>query len=119
MLRVSSEQEGVDIDLESVVDSDADSGLPHGKIMNEFVEAVLGDDDAALTAARDTLRTEMGDAALVDCAGVVANFMQMVRLADGTGLVQPRVDTEPVRKIVNTLGLDKFASAKNTPGVTS
>ncbi len=118
MLRVSSKQEGVDVDLLSVIDSDADSGLPHSRILNTFVEAALGDDDAALAAARDKLQAEMGDVALVDSAGVVANFMQMDRLADGAGIVQARADTAAIREIVSTLGFDKFASAQNTPGVS-
>lgn len=117
MLRVSSMQEGVDIDLKSVVASDAASGLPHGRILNAYVEAVLGDDETALAAARDALRADMGDAALVDCAGVVATFMQMDRLADGAGIVQPRVDVEQIRELTRTLGLDRFPSAGNTPGV--
>ena len=119
MLRASSKQEGVDVDLESVVDSDADSGLPNGKTMNAFVEAILGGDEAVITTARETLRTEMGDAALVDCAAVLAGFMHMDRLADGTGIVQPRIEAEPIREMVNTLGIDKFASAQNTLGVSS
>ena len=53
---------------------------------------------------------------LVDAAGVAANFQRMVRIADATGIPVDQMDTELSREIRSTLGLERFASARNTPG---
>ncbi len=45
-----------------------DGRIPFGKILIDFSEAVLGDDDTALSAARLAVHEQMGDAALVDAA---------------------------------------------------
>ena len=41
-----------------------DGRIPFGKILIDFSEAVLGDDDTALSAARLAVHEQMGDAAL-------------------------------------------------------
>ena len=100
----------------SVTNSDTDSGIPHGTTLNAFAEAVLGDDDTALEAARGKVLQEMGEAALIDSAGVVATFMQMDRIADAAGIPMPNERVEPTREMCSGLGFYNYASAQNTPG---
>jgi hypothetical protein len=64
----------------------ADGGVPHGAILAAFVEAVLGDDDEALSDARAAVRRAVGDAGFVDACATVASFNAVVKLADGTGI---------------------------------
>ncbi len=116
MLRASSKLEGVEVDLASVTNSDADSGIPHGATLNAFAEAVLGDSDTALNDARAKLLAQMGEAALVDCAGVVATFMQMDRIADATGIPIASDRVALTQEMRAALGLNDFPSARNTPG---
>ena len=121
MLRESSQtQQLVDnLDLSAVTDAAKDSGVAHGKLLIRFAEAVLGDDEAGLDSVRQELHEEIGPQALVDAAGVVAAFMQMVRIADATGIavVGPMLDKSSDFR--EELGLNRFASARNTLGETA
>jgi len=69
-----------------VIDSTADSGVPYGRTLIEFVEAVLGSDEARLERARAAVLAAVGPAGLVDAAGAVASFNAVVKVADGSGL---------------------------------
>ena len=121
MLRESSQtQQLVDnLDLSAVADATKDSGVAHGRLLIRFAEAVLGDDVAELAAVRQEVRAALGPQALVDASGIVATFMQMVRIADATGIavVGPMLDKS--HDFRHELGLHRFASARNTLGQTA
>jgi hypothetical protein len=119
MLRVSSEFEGEKVDLQCITKgSEIQSGVPFQDELLAFAEVALGDDDEAITRAREAVRSKMGDAAVVDSAGVIANFQRMVRIADGAGIP---LDT-PVAVVTSTirseLGLNSYSSSDNTPELT-
>lgn len=87
MLSVSGKEQGVAVDLPSL-----SVGIPHAGALVDFALAAVSParDIAALTVTRDRLVAEMGEAAMVDAAAVVANFEMMTRLAEGTGAVLHR-----------------------------
>ena len=95
-----------------MVDADAasHSGVEHGALLLAFSDAVVGDDDTALAAARAALIAVAGTEALVDAAGVASNFQRMVRIADATGIpldVPLEVASKDLRE---DLGLGRFAA---------
>ncbi len=109
MLRASIEQSGADYELNGVI-GDGDGGIPDGKTLIEFAEAVIGDDDARLTTARaDVLRT-LGAAALVDAAGIVATFNAIDRVADATGTPIDADRIETTAGMRADLGIDQYPS---------
>ena len=116
MLRASSQTQHLDdqLDLSAVIDSGQDSGLPHSRLLIAFVDAVLGKDSETLVAARNALFEEMGPEALVDAAGVIATFIQMVRIADATGIAVDAPILEKTQEDRETLRLNDFNSAQNT-----
>ena len=118
MLRVSGEFEGKKVNLQSIVDgAEIQSGVPFQDELIRFAEVALGDDDKEIARAREAVRAKMGDVALVDAAGVIANFQRMVRIADGAGIPLDKpvaVITAPMR---SELGLNTYASADNTPAL--
>jgi hypothetical protein len=119
MLRASSETTDQQVDLNAVmIGADANSGVKGGAELTAFAEATITQGDNAITAARERLVKVLGPEATVDAAGVIGNFERMVRIADGTGIP---LDT-PVALISadmrQEIGIDNFASAKNTPAVT-
>jgi hypothetical protein len=63
-----------------------DGGVPNGRLLVSFAEAVLGEEDAALARTRRVLGEIMGPEALVDAAAVVAGFCAVDRIADATGI---------------------------------
>jgi hypothetical protein len=84
--------------------------VPHGRLLVGFAEAVLGEDDSALTRTRDAL----GPSGLVDAAGVVGLFNAIDRVADATG-----IPLEPEKAMASAdfrtaLDLDRFAVAERT-----
>lgn len=119
LLRASGEMTGLAIDPTAVVDgaAAATSGVPHAPVLVRFAEAMVGDDDAALAAARTALGAELGAEQLVDAAAVASNFERMVRIADGTGipLDAPMAALSDADR--SSLGLDRFVSAARTPVV--
>jgi hypothetical protein len=119
MLRVSSELEGEKVDLQSVTKgSDVQSGVPFQDELLAFAEVALGDDDEAITEAREAVRTKMGDEAVVDAASVIANFQRMVRIADGAGIPLDTPVAVATSMIRSELGLNSYSSSDNTPELT-
>lgn len=110
---------GLDVDPTAVVDGGAaaTSGVPDAPVLVRFAEAVVGDDDAALAAARTAVRTALGDERFVDVAAVASNFERMVRVADATGIPLDPPVAALAYDLRTGLGLDRWASAARTPVV--
>ncbi len=115
LLRASSQTTGNNVNLTSVTNSDAESGIPHGAILIAFAEAVLVENDATLESSRGKVLKDLGAEALVDSAAVVATVMQMDRIADATGIPLDSAFVERTHEVRAELGLNSFASAQNTP----
>ena len=76
-----------DYDLAAVTGAGfGDAGVPQGRLLVEFAEAVLGEDEEALARTRAKLGTALGSAGLVDAAGVVGLLNAIDRVADATGI---------------------------------
>ena len=117
LLRVSSETQGAEVDLQAIRNSEADSGVPHSVALTTFAEAALRGTPEELVAARNRLAEEAGAEAVVDAAAVIGNFQRMVRIADGTGIPLDKpiaVFSVDMRK---ELDLDSFGASANTPAV--
>lgn len=80
--------------------------MPHGGLLTDFVEAVLGNDAGVLAAARNGVRDALGDAAFVDTCAVVASFNAVVKIADGTGIPLEDWKAERTRDIRAALEID-------------
>lgn len=94
----------------------AAKGIAFGAELMQFAEALVLGDDAALRAARAALLERAGAEALVDAAGVAANFQRMVRIADATGIPVDSLDSDLSREIRETLNLDSFETAEHALG---
>lgn len=118
LLRASSEVIGDAVELSAInagASAAAGSGIAHAEALIALADAQVGDDDAALAAARARVLAEMGSDALVDAVAVVANFERMVRIADATGTpLDPPIATMATG-LRAELDLDRFRSAANTP----
>ncbi len=121
MLRESSQTQQLTdtLDLSAVTDLAKDSGVAHGKLLIRFAEAVLGDDEAERQTLRREMLEEIGPQGLVDAAGIVATFMQMVRIADATGIAVSDPMLDKSSDFREELGLNRFGSARNTLGETA
>jgi hypothetical protein len=111
LLRESSQHTGEQYDLKAVTKGAraGETGIPCGSLLIEFAEAVLGVDDEPLARARAAIAETLGEAALVDAAGIVGFFNAIDRVADATGTpldAKTAKDTEGLR---NQLGINEFA----------
>ena len=110
LLRASGVTQNRDYDLNAVTGAaEEDAGVPYGRLLVQFAEAVLGDDDAALSHARAELMTALGATGLVDAAGVVGLFNAIDRVADATGIPLEAEKAEASADFRAALGLDRFA----------
>ena len=115
MLRESSKRSGTldGLNLQGAVNPDADSGVPHGRLLTAFAEAAVLRTDA-LPGLRKRIVSELGPQELVDAAGVVANFQRMVRIADGCGIPLDEFTKDATDDCREELGIHEFASAANS-----
>ena len=117
MLRVSAQATSSKVDLQAI-NGHADSaaiGIEFGAELMRFAEGVamrLPD----LPERRTELLNAAGAAALVDAAGVAANFQRMVRIADATGIPVDDMQAELGRNVRAELGIERFPSARNSLG---
>ena len=115
LLRASGRTYDKTYDLAAVIGTpEGDGGVPEGKQLVAFAEAVLGDAAAALARARDALMTAMGPPGLVDAAGVVGLFNAIDRVADATGIPLEPEKAAASADFRAALDLDRFAVADRT-----
>jgi hypothetical protein len=109
LLRESSTATGASYDLSAIVgDGGADGGVPHGRVLVAFVDAVLGGLDAELPGLRNGVRSAVGDAGFVDACATIASFNAVVKLADGTGIPLEDWKESRTRDIRDALSIDAF-----------
>ena len=114
LLRVSGEKQGAHFDPLAITTPGVESGVEHGALLLEFSDAVMGNDRARLERAREALRATLGDAGFHEAAATAANFNQMDRIADATGIPLDPGSRAPMSELGRLIGSDRFASAKNT-----
>jgi len=111
---VSGDHSGNEYDLSVVMEGrDTDGGLPNGAILSRFAEGVCERDLAKAAAARAAIVAQMGEAAMVDAAAVIAAFNAYPRAADATGIPLEDAKEEMTVGLREDLGLE----ALNTGGV--
>jgi hypothetical protein len=123
MLRASTQVSGEAVNLNGIVEgNEVQTGIRGGKVLIRFAEASVGDsfDDKAdeTRVAREAVKDELGENAMVDAAGVIANFQRMVRIADGTGIPLDKPVAMMTSSIREDLGLNGYGSASNTPALS-
>lgn len=107
LLRGSGEHAGETYGDRAAIDADADSGVPHGRLLLEYAEAAVGN-TADLGDKRQAVRDALGDAALVDAAAVIAIFQAVVKIADGTGIPLEDAKAEVSAEFRTELGLNAY-----------
>ena len=115
MLRVSAQATSSEVDLQAI-NGDADSaavGIEFGPQLMHFAEAVAMRSPDLSERRRELLKAA-GPTALVDAAGVAANFQRMVRIADAIGIPVDDMQAELGRNVRAELGIERFPSARNS-----
>ncbi len=109
LLRGSSEQDGVELDLGAVTRRTAgDAGVAHGALLLQLAEALPQADAQAMTRVRSQLRGALGDQGAVDAIAVAAMFNGITRVADATGIPLDDSTNELTAQMRAELGIDAF-----------
>lgn len=103
-------------DINMVVgETERDPGVEGAAELSAFAEAAWRR-DASLAAAREALRSVVGDAGVVEAAQTVAIFRSLNIAADASGIPLDEDWRGFATEFVGELGLDQFPTAANTPG---
>jgi alkylhydroperoxidase family enzyme len=109
LLRASSEANRQEYDLRLLLgQGEGDGGVPHGRLLVHFAEAVLSDDDRLLSEKRAAVLARLGSEALIDAAGVIGLFNAIDRVADATGIPLEEEKARLSASYRAELGLDEF-----------
>ena len=117
LLRESGQAIGQSPDLAAAVHEPGSGGVPHGKVIVEFGDAVTRGADAA-EPARRALIDAVGADGFVAAAAIVGIFNGLVRTADATGIPLDDETRDATEKFRQELGLDAFPGSANTPRAT-
>jgi len=113
LLRANGQETGQAYDLSAIHGDASDSGgVAAGRELLAFADALLGDDEPALSKARGELRQAVGDEGLVDTAGVAATFNAIDRIADATAIPLEDAKTEISTDFRTKLALDTYAEGR-------
>jgi hypothetical protein len=111
LLRASSDHSGADVDLNAVIGTvDGDGGIANGAVLTRFAEEAVGQNKAALSAARSEVLAALGPAGLVDAAAIIATFNAIDRVADSTGIPIDEARLAPTADFRDQLGINDFPS---------
>ena len=97
---------GNDYDLRAIEEGQASDG--HIRAANEllaFADAVVLDQHEKIDPARAAVIAALGEAALVDAAGVIAAYEHVDRVADASGIPIEDFKIEPTAEIRARFGL--------------
>lgn len=84
LLRASAEHDQENYDLAAIKDGTG-GGVAHGDLLVRFVDAMMDRNRLAPDEIRKQIEVELGEAALVDVAAVIATFEATDRIADAVG----------------------------------
>jgi hypothetical protein len=94
-----------------------DGGVEHGARLVAFTEAVMGDDDRALTRARADLQGVLPPPAFTDVCAVIGMFNVVDRIADAIGIPLDEPLAAMSGEVRGALGLERFPSSANSRSV--
>ena len=108
MLRESATITERAVDLRGVTDPSVDPRLPGGRELVALTDATVTRDLNRIGVAALAVVDVLGEAALVDAAGVIGNFKMMNRIAGATGIPVGRVARQENATLIDELGLEGY-----------
>ena len=100
--------------MAALLDPDRESGVPGGREILAFADAVIGPDRPALDRARQNLADSLGPAAVPAAAAIAATFTKNDRIANGSGIPSELRMLRNSKEIRRELGINDFRTSVNT-----
>lgn len=114
LLRLSSQQEHREVNLNSVTEASQASGVLHGEHLAALTEAAIKGDWLALGELNTAARAAMGQQQVVDCLIVAAAFNGITRVADATGIPLDEATAQQTETLRQETGITRFDYAAKT-----
>lgn len=115
MLRVSSQSEGLDANLNAVTEEDVDVGVPFSRLLRQLTEATIEMRWDDLASVRREAIDTIGRQSTIDALAVASGFNGIVRVADATGIPIDSYEDDVGKEIRSSIGIDEFHySAKSS-----
>ena len=114
LLRVSGQQEQLEVDVTSVTAQDVDAGVPHSDHLRVLTEATIRGDWLDLGALRQQAEAALGSQKTVDALVVAAAFNGITRVADAIGIPLDKTTAERTETMRSETGIDRFAYAEKS-----
>ena len=113
-LRESGRATDLKINLEALIKPTLEIGVPGGKEILNFAEALIGPDRSTLDKTRLDLANTLGPEAISAASAIAANFTKNDRIANGCGIPSEPKMLKASKDIRANLGLNDYRSAENT-----
>ena len=94
------------------MDGATDIGVPHWAELVALVDATIGRDSAAVSAARTALIAAVGQRGMLDTAAVIGGFDGITKVADATGIPLEPGKAAETADWRTSLGIDRFVIEK-------
>ena len=114
LLRASGQSDQQDVDLNSVTDDHADSGVDFGHWLRSLTEATIQNRWDDLTTIRDQAGAAMGTQSMVDALVVASGFNGITRGADATGIPLDENTQQMTIDMRVSTGIERFNYAEKS-----
>lgn len=98
-----------EFELQGVMDTSVDSGVEHGRLLGQLVDATIARRWDDVAEYRDQSVQAMGEQETVDAIAVASAFNGITRIADATGIPLDVGPAEATAAMRSELAIDDFA----------
>ena len=114
MLRLSSQREGFEANLDAVMTDDADPGVTEAALLRELTESTIQGNWSYLEELRVKAVSALGAQSTADALSVASGFNGITRVADATGIPIDGYEDDVGQRMRTATGIDKFHYSEKT-----
>ena len=103
-----------EFELQAVMDPQIDSGVEHGRLLGQLVDATISHDWSLVETLRDECVQVMGAQKTVDAIAVASAFNGITRIADATGIPLDEGPAEATASMRSQLAINDFAYSEKS-----
>ena len=103
-----------EFELQAVMDTTIDSGVEHGRLLGQLVDAIISRDWDLVATLREECVAVMGNQETVDSIAVASAFNGITRIADATGIPLDSGPAESTASMRSQLAINNFSYSEKS-----
>ena len=103
-----------EFELQAVMDTTIDSGVEHGQLLGQLVDATISRDWDLVATFREESVSVMGAQQTVDAIAVASAFNGITRIADATGIPLDTGPAEATTSMRSELAINDFSYSEKS-----